>query len=652
MIKTAQLLGGSLFITITCFSQNVGIGTNMPASRLHVRGTGAGTQIILEENAGSVLRISNEANATGPYIGTTTNHPLSFVTNNSVKLSITPGGSLGIGTNAPQKMLSVAGGAVIDQNNSNTGSSTNTLTFGSFSGEGIGSKRTAGPNQFGLDFYTSNQQRMTISSSGSVGIGTNTPHSSSILDISSTTAGITIPRLSKLQREAISNPQVGLMVFDLSYKAIFVFDGLNWLPLVPGSADGLTGGPQSPADNTIGSQFGYSTGIDSSWAIAGAPSQNNSIGAAYVFRRMNGDWIESSKLLPDDATPQLFGASVSIDYPYAVVGAPGHNTYSGCVYVFFHNGTSWVQIHKFFKPVNNAPLNYFGHSVDISGIHLVIGSPGADDVASNAGAVYTYRLNGSSWAFQSTLSVQPKLDVNAAFGTAVAVAGSNIVAGAPGQPVISSVTGMAFYYSFSAGQWTYITSLLPSSAAISLNIKDYGASVDIHFQPDAFYGVSIAVGAPASFFDFLAIPDIQNIGAVFAFWGTSTGILTQHSAAFALVENGNYAAYENQKYGAAVAVSHTGTPTNNFPGTIVNVHGGAPGTNNNKGAIHTYTIQTVFEQASGLATGAVTRTKNDVIKGNSSNNKLGAALDVFDRLTNIAGAPGSNANKGSVQFEY
>ena len=157
------------------YAQNIGLGTNTPQAKLHVKGTGSGTQIILEENAGTILRISNEANSAGPYIGTTTNHPLSFVTNNSVKLSLTTAGNLGIGTITPQKLLSVAGGAVIDQNNNNTGTSNNILSFGSLSGEGIGSKRTDGVNQFGLDFYTNNAQRMTITNAGRVGIGTNNP---------------------------------------------------------------------------------------------------------------------------------------------------------------------------------------------------------------------------------------------------------------------------------------------------------------------------------------------------------------------------------------------------------------------------------------------------------------------------------------------
>ena len=81
-------------------------------------------------------------------------------------------GAVGVGTNAPQQNLSVGAGAVLDQSNQNNGflnqngAQGNGLSLGSGSGEGVASKRTAGGNQYGLDFYTGFQPRLRITNAG------------------------------------------------------------------------------------------------------------------------------------------------------------------------------------------------------------------------------------------------------------------------------------------------------------------------------------------------------------------------------------------------------------------------------------------------------------------------------------------------------
>ncbi|MGZ3749176.1 MAG: tail fiber domain-containing protein, partial [Pseudobdellovibrionaceae bacterium] len=56
-----------------------------------------------------------------------------------------------------------------------SGGTANPTAPGTGTGEAIGSKRTAGGNTYGLDFYTASAARMSITNGGYVGIGTTTP---------------------------------------------------------------------------------------------------------------------------------------------------------------------------------------------------------------------------------------------------------------------------------------------------------------------------------------------------------------------------------------------------------------------------------------------------------------------------------------------
>jgi hypothetical protein len=71
--------------------------------------------------------------------------------------------------------LALNASVTVDAVSANNGSYYPGLVFGGNSGEAISSKRTAGGNLFGLDFYTGFIPRLSIANNGSVGIGTTTP---------------------------------------------------------------------------------------------------------------------------------------------------------------------------------------------------------------------------------------------------------------------------------------------------------------------------------------------------------------------------------------------------------------------------------------------------------------------------------------------
>ena len=81
-----------------------------------------------------------------------------------------------------------------------------------------------------------------------VGIGTATPNGAAALDISSTSKGLLLPRLSTAQRDAITATglpggpalglaQAGLQIYNTNTNALNVWDGTNWVAVIAGGAE-------------------------------------------------------------------------------------------------------------------------------------------------------------------------------------------------------------------------------------------------------------------------------------------------------------------------------------------------------------------------------------------------------------------------------
>lgn len=66
-----------------------------------------------------------------------------------------------------------------------------------------------------------------------VGIGTTSPDASAALDLQSTTSGILIPRMTTAQRDAISSPASGLMIYNVSTSSFQFYNGAEWTEMAP-----------------------------------------------------------------------------------------------------------------------------------------------------------------------------------------------------------------------------------------------------------------------------------------------------------------------------------------------------------------------------------------------------------------------------------
>ena len=63
-----------------------------------------------------------------------------------------------------------------------------------------------------------------------VGINTNTPDPSAVLHLESNNQGLLVPRLTTLERDAIANPAVGLIIYHTDELQEEIWNGTCWVP--------------------------------------------------------------------------------------------------------------------------------------------------------------------------------------------------------------------------------------------------------------------------------------------------------------------------------------------------------------------------------------------------------------------------------------
>ena len=97
-------------------------------------------------------------------------------------------------------------------------------------------------------------------------------------------------------------------------------------------------------------------------------------GGAYIFSKENGQWSLNATLIPDIGLENgAAGHVVSIDGPFAILGAPEDNSagdLSGAIYAFEYIGGEWQYLRRITVGAI-FPGEKFGYGLDLSGRRLV-----------------------------------------------------------------------------------------------------------------------------------------------------------------------------------------------------------------------------------------------------------------------------------------
>ena len=86
-----------------------------------------------------------------------------------------------------------------------------------------------------------------FTTAGQFAIGTTTPAVTSILDLTSTTLGVLLPRMNSTQKNAISSPANGLLVYDTTFNKLNIYESSAWRAL----SNGIYSGSGSLITNTL-----------------------------------------------------------------------------------------------------------------------------------------------------------------------------------------------------------------------------------------------------------------------------------------------------------------------------------------------------------------------------------------------------------------
>jgi len=199
------------------------------------------------------------------------------------------------------------------------------------------------------------------------------------------------------------------------------------------------------------------------------------------------------------------GDSVALNGEFALLGAPAdaiRGSDAGAVHVWRKQNGVWA-FEQTIRPAGVGTGDAFGTALALSGSVVMIGAPGDDGFGTDAGAVYVFEHGTNGWS-QQQIFRGSQVVAGDSFGSAVAMTSDTAVVGARMDDHAGNSCGAAYVMKLGPSLWGEQARLEALNASAN---DQFGTSVAIH-------GDLVVVGAPA------VNQNGVNSGAAYAFQRT------------------------------------------------------------------------------------------------------------------------------------
>jgi len=356
---------------------------------------------------------------------------------------------------------------------------------------------------------------------------------------------------------------------------------------------------------------------DGNTAIVGGPFDNQEAGAAWVFVRSNGNWVQQGgKLVSSDTVgvaAQGTSVAISADGNTAVVGGMNDNDGTGAFWPYTRTNGVWTQQGPRRWGTVLLGIAHQGVSISLSadGNTALLGG---DLDSGQTGAAWVFTRTNGVWSLVPVKLVGTGSAGQSHQGASVALSsdGNTAILGAPGD---SNGTGAAFVFVRANNVWQQQAKLTGT----------------LGFSGGAF-GTAVALSADGSTAAVGGSGDNNNSGAVWVF-ARANGTWTQQGSKLTGTDPA-----ASRYLGQSVAITGDGnTIIAGGPGGQANLFGGSQAI----GAVW------VFTRASGVWSQSGAEFSGFGTAGGSALQGTSVAVTP-DGTTALAGGPADNGSLGAV----